>query len=309
MKKNRLGSSDLFISEMGLGCMSLGTDVEKGVRIIHEALHVGINFLDTADLYDFGLNEEIVGKAIKGRREEVIVATKVGNRWTKEKEGWTWDASAQYIKEEVKESLRRLQTDYIDLYQLHGGTMEDPIDETLGAFEDLKKEGLIRFYGISSIRPNVINEFIKKSSIVSVMMQYSLLDRRPEELLPLLKENNISVIARGPLAKGLLTEKVRDKQTDQLQENGYLDYSFEEIVEINHKMNELTTSQQTINGLALRYPLFDATVATIIPGASNIEQLRENIRAVASTTMTNEQYVTLQKLTKKSKYLQHRIKY
>lgn len=307
MKKNQLGTSDLYISEMGLGCMSLGTDVEKGVRIIHEALHLGLNFLDTADLYDFGMNEEIVGNAIKGRRDEVIVATKVGNRWNENKDSWIWDPSAKYIKEEVKESLRRLQTDYIDLYQLHGGTIEDPIDETIGAFEDLKKEGLIRYYGISSIRPNVINEFAKKSNIVSVMMQYSLLDRRPEEIFPLLRENNISVIARGPLAKGLLTEKIKDKATAQVIEKGYLDYSYEEMLEVNRNIQDLLISPQSVNSIALRYPLFNETVATIIPGASNIEQLTENINETINNQITEEQYDKLQAITKWAVYQQHRI--
>ena len=307
MKKNRLGSSELYVSEIGLGCMSLGTNIEKGIRIIHEALHLGVNFLDTADLYDFGLNEEIVGKAIKDRRSEVILATKVGNRWNNQQEGWVWDPSAQYIKEEVKDSLRRLKIDYIDLYQLHGGTIKDPIEETIAAFEELKKEGLIRYYGISSIRPNVIHEYIKKSNIISVMMQYSLLDRRPEELFPLLKENNISVIARGPLAKGLLTEKIEAKATEQVRKNGYLEYSFEEASEVNKKVEKLTTPAQTINSIALRYPLFDETVATIIPGASSIEQLKENIKAVTSVQITKEQYEQLQAITKPNNYEQHRI--
>ncbi len=307
MKKNQLGTSDLYISEIGIGCMSLGMDVEKGVRIIHEALHTGVNFLDTADLYDFGINEEIVGKAINGRRDEVIVATKVGNRWNENKDSWIWDPSANYIKAEVKESLRRLRTDYIDLYQLHGGTIDDPIDETIGAFEDLKKEGLIRYYGISSIRPNVINEFVKKSNIVSVMMQYSLLDRRPEELFPLLKENQISVIARGPLAKGLLTEKMKDKSTAQVIEKGYLDYSYEEIAGVNRKMQDLLISPQTINSVALRYPLFDETVASIIPGASSVEQIRENVQETTNNQITKEQYDKLQEITKSCIYEQHRV--
>lgn len=307
MKKNQLGTSDLYISEIGIGCMSLGMDVEKGVRIIHEALHTGVNFLDTADLYDFGINEEIVGKAINGRRDEVIVATKVGNRWNENKDSWIWDPSANYIKAEVKESLRRLRTDYIDLYQLHGGTIDDPIDETIGAFEDLKKEGLIRYYGISSIRPNVINEFVKKSNIVSVMMQYSLLDRRPEGLFPLLKENQISVIARGPLAKGLLTEKMKDKSTAQVIEKGYLDYSYEEIAGVNRKMQDLLISPQTINSVALRYPLFDETVASIIPGASSVEQIRENVQETTNNQITKEQYDKLQEITKSCIYEQHRV--
>lgn len=307
MKKNQLSTSELYISEVGLGCMSLGTDVQKGIRIIHEALQMGVNFLDTADLYDFGVNEEIVGKAIKDRREEVIIATKVGNHWTNEKTSWVWDPSAQYIKNEIKESLKRLQTDYIDLYQLHGGTIDDPIDETIAAFEDLQKEGLIRCYGISSIRPNVIHEYIKRSNIVSVMMQYSLLDRRPEELFPLLEENNISVIARGPLAKGILTGKMKEKSSEQVRQKGYLDYSYEELVEVNRKMKEVSIPPQTINSMALQYPLYNKKVATIIPGASSIEQLRENVAEVTNNQITKEQYEQLQNITKFSKYQQHRF--
>lgn len=120
MNTNRLGQSDLYVSAMGLGCMTLGTDEVKAAAIIHEALDHGINFLDTADLYDEGRNEEIVGQAIRHRRADVILATKVGNRRIPGQEGWSWDASKSYIRSAVKESLRRLQTDYIDLYQLHG---------------------------------------------------------------------------------------------------------------------------------------------------------------------------------------------
>lgn len=190
MRKRTLGHSDLEISEIGLGCMSLGTDKAKALSILDEAIELGINYLDTADLYDFGRNEEIVGEAVKNRRHDIILATKAGNRWNDDKDGWHWDASKGYIKEAVKNSLRRLKTDYIDLYQLHGGTMEDHIDETIEAFEDLKQEGVIRYYGISSIRPNVIKEYVKKSNITSIMMQYSLLDRRPEEWLPFRGERN-----------------------------------------------------------------------------------------------------------------------
>ena len=156
MKNNRLGSSDLMVSEIGLGCMSLGTEETPAISLIHEALDHGINLLDTADLYDDGRNEEIVGKAVKGRRSQVILATKVGNRRIPGQEGWVWDPSKDYILSEVKNSLKRLNTDYIDLYQLHGGTIDDPMEETIEAFEQLKKEGWIRQYAISSIRPNVI---------------------------------------------------------------------------------------------------------------------------------------------------------
>lgn len=197
VKKNRLGTSELEVSEIGFGCMSLSTELESAKRMIHDALDRGVTFFDTADLYQDGRNEELVGEALKGRRSEVILATKVGNRRIPGKEGWVWDPSKAYIRQAVKESLRRLQTDYIDLYQLHGGTMDDPMDETIEAFEELKQEGVIRYYGISSIRPNVIREYVRRSQIVSVMSQYSLLDRRPEEtVLPMLEEAGISLIAR-----------------------------------------------------------------------------------------------------------------
>lgn len=188
--------------------MSLEQDQPQNTRLIRQAFDRGINFFDTADLYDKGANEIVVGKAIRDFRKEVILATKVGNQWKPDGSGWVWNPNKAYILNAVNESLRRLQTDYIDLYQLHGGTMEDPIDETIEAFEELKAAGKIREYGISSIRPKVIREYVQRSNIVSVMMQYSLLDRRPEEAsLDLLADNNISVLTRGTLAKGILINK------------------------------------------------------------------------------------------------------
>lgn len=169
--------------------MSLRNDHNENTRIIHHAIDLGINFFDTADLYDKGTNEISLGKALKGKREQVMLATKVGNQWRANGSGWDWNPRKEYILQAIDKSLERLQTDHIDLYQLHGGTIEDPMDETIEAFELLQQQGKIRYYGISSIRPNVIREYIKRSSISSVMMQYSLLDRRPEETcLDLLKE-------------------------------------------------------------------------------------------------------------------------
>ena len=181
MKKRQLGNSDLFVSEIGFGCMSLPTNPSEADKIIQTALEHGINYFDTADLYNNGENEKIVGNALKSNRKQIILATKVGNRMNETGDGWVWDPSKKWITTAVHESLKRLQTDYIDVYQLHGGTMEDDADEVIDTMESLKKEGLIRAYGISSIRPNVIDRFLTKSNAVSVMMQYSLLDRRPEE--------------------------------------------------------------------------------------------------------------------------------
>ncbi len=181
MNYQELGRSLLKISEIGFGCMSLGNDHAQNARLLHQAVEMGINFFDTADLYQKGFNEETVGKAFAGMRDRVIITTKVGNRWRADGSGFDWDPRPEYILQSVEGSLRRLQTDYIDLYQLHGGTIDDPIDDIINVFELLKKQGKIRHYGISSIRPNVIREYVKRSHIVSVMMQYSLLDRRPEE--------------------------------------------------------------------------------------------------------------------------------
>lgn len=302
MNKNRLGQSDLYVSEMGLGCMSLGTDEAAAAYIIHEALEQGVNFLDTADLYDGGRNEEIIGQALRHRRTDVILATKVGNRRIPGKEGWSWDPSKAYIKSAVKESLRRLQTDYIDLYQLHGGTLEDPIDETIEAFEELKQEGWIRYYGISSIRPNVIREYVARSGIVSVMSQYSILDRRPEEeILPLLARHGISLIARGPLAGGILTEQGVSKA-----HKDYLDYSSNELPEQHERLLQLTSSSRTLTQTALRYPLAEPAVAAIIPGASSLQQLQINLSAAGAAPLSPEELEAVRNASKTGRYTQHR---
>ncbi|WP_066060793.1 aldo/keto reductase [Neobacillus soli] len=303
MKKRKLGNSDLYVTELGLGCMSLGTEEKTARGIIEAALEEGINYFDTADLYDFGENEKIVGQSLKDVREQVIIATKVGNRWSSDNTGWTWDPSKTYIKEAVKNSLKRLGTDYIDLYQLHGGTMKDPIDETIEAFEELKAEGFIRYYGISSIRPNVIREFVEKSSIVSVMMQYSILDRRPEEeALPLLHRHGISGVTRGPLAKGLLSDKLLAKAS----EKGYLDYSYEELKEILPLLKERVAASCSFTEVALQYNLASPAVASVIAGASSPEQIRSNARAVRSQSLTDEEVAVIRELTKASIYKEHR---
>lgn len=283
--------------------MSIGTEEKAARKIVEAALEEGINYFDTADLYDFGKNERIVGQALKPVREQVILATKVGNRPNPDKTGWTWDPSKAYIKEEVKNSLKRLGTDYIDLYQLHGGTIEDPIEETIEAFEELKAEGFIRCYGISSIRPNVIREYIKKSSIVSVMMQYSILDRRPEEeALPLLHEHGISVVTRGPLAKGLLSDKLLSKAT----EKGYLDYSYEDLSEILPGLKEKVASARSFTEVALQYNLATPAVASVVVGASSPEQIRSNAAAIRSNPLTKEEVLFIKKVTKPSVYREHR---
>jgi aryl-alcohol dehydrogenase-like predicted oxidoreductase len=307
MKKRQLGTSDLFVSEIGLGCMSLGTDQKKAQAVIDAALEEGVNYFDTADLYDFGENEQIVGQALKNVRDQVIIATKAGNRWTEAKDSWTWDPSKGYIKEAVKQSLKRLNTDYIDLYQLHGGTIEDNIEQTIEAFEELKTEGFIRHYGISSIRPNVIREYIDKSNIVSVMMQYSILDRRAEEeAIPLLQENRISVVTRGTVAKGLLSDSMLNKASQSIKKNGYLDYSFDELQEILPELKDKLASSRSLAEVAIQYNLAQPAVASIVAGASSPEQIKENARAASSQPLSPEEIKLMRLLTKANKYDQHR---
>ncbi len=303
MKKNRLGQSDLHVSALGLGCMSLGTDEKTAFPILEAALEAGVNYFDTADLYDFGQNEQILGKFFKQNRENVIIASKAGNKWQENKEGWTWDASKAYIKEAAKQSLKRLDTDYIDLYQLHGGTLDDPIEETIEAFEELKAEGYIRYYGISSIRPNVIREYVKRSNIVSVMMQYSILDRRPEEeALPLLHDSGISVVTRGPVAKGLLSDNYLKKLTAK----GYLDYSEEELRSTLEGLQARFEGKRSILEAAVQYNLSNPAVATVIAGASSVEQLQENARAVNSIALTQDEQKVIQAVSKAAFYKDHR---
>jgi aryl-alcohol dehydrogenase-like predicted oxidoreductase len=283
--------------------MSIGTEEKTARSIIEAALEEGINYFDTADLYDFGENEKIVGQALKGVRENVIIATKVGNRWNHDRTGWSWDPSKEYIKEAVKNSLKRLGTDYIDLYQLHGGTIEDPIEDTIEAFEELKAEGLIRYYGISSIRPNVIHEFVGKSSIVSVMMQYSILDRRPEEeALPLLHKHGIGVVTRGPVAKGLLSDKMLEK----ISEKGYLDYSANELRTILPSLKERVASLRPFTEIALQYNLANPAVASVVTGVSSPEQVKSNAAAVRSNPLTNEEITLIKELTRANVYMEHR---
>ncbi|MCP3025783.1 aldo/keto reductase [Halobacillus sp. A5] len=306
MYKRQLGNSDLYVSELSLGCMSLGKDAEKAKSIIDLAINAGINYLDTADLYDFGENERTVGEAIKGRRNDIIIGTKAGNNFTPGQEGWTWDPSKSHIKSAVKDSLQRLGIDYIDLYQLHGGTIDDPVDETIEAFDELKKEGIIREYGISSIRPNVIKEYVKKSDIVSVMMQFNVLDRRPEEaILELLDDNNISVLARGPLAKGMLSTKAQEKVKEKGQD-GFLDYSYEELKALIDKWKDYESSERTLEALALQYILHNKTVAAAVFGASSIEQLENNLSYLEAAPLTEQMFGEIQAMTKPLTYKNHR---
>ncbi|MFW6157577.1 MAG: aldo/keto reductase, partial [Balneolaceae bacterium] len=231
--------------------------------------------------------------ALKDRRQKVVIATKVGHRLKADGSGWEWKPTKEHILSAVDESLQRLQTDYIDLYQLHGGTLEDPIDDIIEAFERLKDQGKIREYGISSIRPNVIREYIRRSGIVSVMMQYSLLDRRPEEqCLDLLAEAGISVVTRGSLAKGVLIDK------SSVEMPGY-------------SKGEVARMQQAVNatgnpvGASLQYVLQHPAVTTVAVGIRTRRQLEE-VTAGFHKSVPQEMLKDLTDLLIPNRYTKHR---
>lgn len=277
--------------------MSLAGSDEENSQILNSALEYGINFFDTADLYNKGMNEVSVGKALKSSRKKIVLATKVGNQWRSDGTGWDWNPSKEYILHSVESSLRRLQTDYIDLYQLHGGTIDDPIDETIEAFELLKEQGKIRHYGISSIRPNVIREYIDRSSIVSVMMQYSLLDRRPEEsCLELLKENNIGVLARGSIAQGLLVNKAAKE---------YLGYSAQEVELAARAVREISDEWRTPAHTAVKYVLSNPAVSSAVLGIRTEKQLKEALKIPDTPNLAERELLSLQSAVSPKRYEQH----
>jgi len=293
MKKNRLGKSDLHVSEISFGCMSLRKDHPENENLIREAVEQGINLFDTADIYDYGWNEKMVGEALKPVRDDVLIATKVGHLQKADGTGWEWRPSKDQIIAGVEQSLKRLQTDRIDLYQLHGGTLDDPIDGLIEAMETLKSQGKIRAYGISSIRPNVIREFIKRSNIDSVMMQYSLLDRRPEEsCLDLLHKSEISVLTRGSLAKGVLVDKTAAEQPG---------YTLDDVAKMQNAVKETGNPV----GTSLQFVLNHPAVASAVVGVRTADQLKD-ICTRFDEPVAQQEIEKVANLLGKNVYDQHR---
>jgi aryl-alcohol dehydrogenase-like predicted oxidoreductase len=298
MEYRKLGKSALQVSRIGFGAMSLKSDMGSAKNVLHRALNLGINYFDTADLYEKGENEKLIGAAFKEKRKDVIIASKVGNQWRADGSGWDWNPNKEYILASAEGSLQRLNTDYIDLYQLHGGTIHDPIDETIEAFELLVQQGKIRYYGISSIRPNVIREYVKRSNIVSVMMQYSLLDRRPEETcLSLLQQHGISVVTRGSVAQGLLIDKPAKE---------YLKYSTEQVGKAARAIKSLSDEKRSAVQKALQFVLQHSAVTSAVVGIRTMEQLEEAIATINTPELNNEELEFLKQLIPVNYYEDHR---
>ncbi|WP_258097834.1 aldo/keto reductase [Marinoscillum pacificum] len=299
MNYRKLPKTDLNISEISFGCMSLDLNSVNNESILRTAHERGINYFDTADLYNKGANELLVGDSLKPIRTDVILATKVGNEWLPDGSSWRWNTSKDYILNAADKSLKRLQTDYIDIYQLHGGTIDDNRDEIIEAFELLKEQGKIRYYGISSIRPNVINAYATETDIVSDMLQYSLLDRRPEEnVLELAKEHQIGLMVRGALAKGLLAGKPA---------TGFLNHSTDDVRKINSTLEKLSSAQRNKGQSAIQYVLHHQAVTTAVIGFRTLEQLDNLVNDNLNPSLSTQEYQELQNCLQPAIYEQHRI--
>jgi len=300
MNRSKLAHANLLIPQISLGAMSLDyKEPQLASSILDRALALGINYIDTADLYDRGENERLIGKLTKSNRKNWLLASKVGNLWRLDGSGWDWVPSKGYIIQAVEQSLTNLQTDYLDLYQLHGGTDEDPMGEIVEAFELLKAQGKIRAYGISSIRPNVFQNYAQVSQISSNLMQYSLLDRRPEEYLDFLEKSQVSVFVRGALAQGLLVDKPA---------KSYLGFEATAIANLQRALQDLSNVLQVPKlALALKYPLLHRSVKSIVVGIRTTQQMEELALAIQKLSdIQLSDYEDVLNLLPTNRYTDHR---
>src|SRR3954463_4538094 len=217
MIERQLGRSGLSVSAVGLGCMGMSefydqkqVDDAESIRVIHRFLDEGGNFLDTADMYGVGRNEELVGKAIAGRRSDVVLATKFGNVRGPNGEFLGVRGDREYIVQQCDASLRRLNVDVIDLYYQHRVDPKVPIEETIGAMAELVKQGKVRYLGLSEAAPATIRRAAKVHPIAALQTEYSLWTRDPEsEVLPTCRELGITFVAYSPLGRGFLTGQIK----------------------------------------------------------------------------------------------------
>ena len=293
MKHRKIGKSDLQVSVIGLGCNNFGyvanMDVEASRRVIDKAIDSGINFLDTSDSY--GTSEDILGEVLGERRRKIILATKFGSKpnASGEKSG----ASRSYVLSEVEESLRRLRTDYIDLYQIHYPDPKTPIEETLRALDDLVKSGKVRYIGCSNFSAGQLGEAETTASekglamFVSSQDEYSLLVREIErDLLPVIEPYGMSELPYFPLASGLLTGKYKKGQPapkgsrlgekQSLADKYHSEANLEKVGRLRRFAEERGHS---LLELAFSWLLSHNVVASVIAGATKPEQVEANAKA------------------------------
>ncbi|MBI2985870.1 MAG: aldo/keto reductase [Deltaproteobacteria bacterium] len=293
MEYRRLGNSGLKVSALGLGTNNFGErlDEQGSVRVIHAALELGINFLDTANRYGDGRSEEWIGKALRNKRREALIATKFARAMGSGPN----DAggSRNHIMEQVEGSLRRLDTDYIDLYQMHVSDPETPIEETVRTLDDLIRQGKVRYIGCSVFAAWKVCEAVwtartlNMNSFVSVQPQYNLLQREIEkELLPFCRRYNLGIIPYYPLAAGFLTGKYRQGEAipkgtrfaaSPRHQRLFNEKNFSILARLERFAGERGHS---VGELAIAWLLANRVVSTVIAGASKPEQITANLRAV-----------------------------
>ena len=292
MEKRRLGRQGLETSTIGLGCMGMsefyGTaDEGEGLRTIRRALELGIDFLDTADMYGPFTNEKLVGRAIQGRRDDIVIATKFGNVRSLEGERLGIRGDRLYVLAACDASLQRLGTDHIDLYYQHRVDPDTPVEETVGAMAELVEAGKVRYLGLSEASPETIRRAHGVHPITAVQSEYSLWTRDPEaEVLPTLRELGIGLVAYSPLGRGFLSGRFRSpddlSEDDFRRENPrFQGENFNRNLELVERVEELAAEKDVTPGqLALAWVLAQGEDIVPIPGTTHVEHLEENVAAL-----------------------------
>ncbi len=317
MEYRPLGASGIKASVVALGAWAIGgwmwggTDERRSVEAIQASLDAGINFIDTAPAYGMGLSETIVGKAIAGRRDKLVIATKCGIVWHTDKGTPFIDQNGktmhrylgpESIRYEVEQSLKRLNTDYIDLYQTHWQDQTTPVEETMSALLDLKREGKIRAIGVSNATVEQIEVNRRMGCVDTGQEKYSMLDRELEsEYLPYALKNNIAVLAYSPLALGLLTGKIgpeRQFPGDDLRHNNprFSVEARKQILAMLEKMRPIAEKHGlTLAQLVIAWTIAQPGLTHALVGARNPEQARENAGA-GSVAISAEELGTLNQI-------------
>lgn len=303
MNRRRLGRSGPEVSAIGLGCMGMSefygqADDSESVAVIHRALDLGVDFLDTADIYGRGRNEELVGRAIKDRRDEVVLATKFGIvRGEGEERGV--DGSPGYVRQAAEASLRRLGLDHIDLYYLHRRDPQVPIEETVGAMAELVAQGKVGAIGLSEVSADTLRRAHATHPIAALQSEYSLFTRGLEaEILPTARELGVALVAYSPISRGLLGGTLGT--ADQLPDDDFrkglprfagenASHNEELVAEVRRIAEE---AGRTPAQLALAWLLTRGEDVIPIPGTKRLRYLEENA-AAADVTLTAEQLAAL----------------